>query len=383
MPPFAPSLFAGRLTDRILSAAVWLTTPLGPDDYFGLVDPLLSARHPAGRIVAVRPEGPDAATLVIRPGRGWAGHRAGQYLPVGVELDGVRHWRTYSLTSPPGRPGTPLTITVKADPRGRVSPRLVHHIPPGTVLRLGPAQGDFVLPDPPPHRMLMVSAGSGITPLMGMLRTLIRRHPRQPGRPNVVLLHTAPTPQECLFRAELRDMAARLPWFRFRERHTRTQASRAGAAEEAPPARRLTPADIIGLCPDWRARDTWACGPPGLLAAIEEHWASAGLTTRLHTERFRLTPPCPPGSSTPADHVRFARSGIEAESDPTVPLLVTGEQAGVPMPYGCRRGVCFGCLLPLLHGRVRDLRTGEVHGEPGTPIQSCVNTAASPLALDI
>ncbi|WP_050502481.1 ferredoxin reductase [Streptomyces monomycini] len=383
MSPSTSSLLAGRLTDRILSVAALLATPLAPDDYLGLIDPLLSARHPAGRIVAVRPEGPGAATLVIRPGRGWAGHRAGQYLPVGVELDGVRHWRTYSLTSPPGGPGTALTITVKADPRGRVSPRLVHHIQPGTVLRLGPAQGDFVLPDPPPRRMLMVSAGSGITPLMGMLRTLVRHLPRQPGCLDVVLLHSAPTPQEGLFRVELRDMAARLPWFRFRERHTRTRASHAGPAEAAPPARRLTVADITGLCPDWHARETWACGPPGLLAAIEEHWGSAGLTARLHTERFRLTPPRPPGPGTPGGHVRFARSGIEAESDPAVPLLVTGEQAGVPMPYGCRRGVCFGCLLPLLHGRVRDLRTGEVHGEPGSLVQSCVYTAASPLVLDI
>ncbi|WP_328981195.1 hypothetical protein OG258_02420 [Streptomyces mirabilis] len=78
-----------------------LATPLVPDDYLGLIDPLLSARHPAGRVVAVRPECAGAATLEIRPGSGWAGHRAGQYLPVGVEIDGVRHWRTYSITSPP------------------------------------------------------------------------------------------------------------------------------------------------------------------------------------------------------------------------------------------------------------------------------------------
>ncbi|MFH8344019.1 ferredoxin reductase [Streptomyces sp. NPDC018045] len=383
MPPSTPPPLAGRLTDWFLSTAAWLTTPLAPDDYLGLIDPLLSARHPAGRIIAVRPEGPSAATLVIRPGRGWAGHRAGQYLPVGVALDGVRHWRTYSLTSPPGGPGAALTITVKADREGRVSPRLVHRTRPGTVLRLGPAQGDFVLTDPPPRRMLMVSAGSGITPVMGMLRTLLKRHPRQSGRPDVVLLHSAPTPQEFLFRAELREMAVRLPWFRLHERHTRPRPCPAGPAEEAPSTQRLSPTDITELCPDWRARETWACGPPGLLAALEKHWAAAGLTERLHTERFHLTPSRPPHPDAPGSRVRFARSGIAAESASAVPLLVTGEQAGVPMPYGCRRGICFGCLVPLLDGRVRDLRTGEVHGEPGKPIQSCVNTAASPLTLDI
>lgn len=88
------SAAAGRLVGA-------LATPLAPDDYLGLLDPLLSARHPAGRVVTVRPECTRAATLEIRPGRGWAGHRAGQYLPLGVEIDGVRHWRTYSITSPP------------------------------------------------------------------------------------------------------------------------------------------------------------------------------------------------------------------------------------------------------------------------------------------
>lgn len=91
---------AGRITGALMSP---LVSPLAPDDYLGLIDPLLSARHPAGRVVTVRPECAGAATLEIRPGRGWAGHRAGQYLPVGVEIDGVRHWRTYSITSPPRR----------------------------------------------------------------------------------------------------------------------------------------------------------------------------------------------------------------------------------------------------------------------------------------
>ncbi|MCX4977986.1 hypothetical protein [Streptomyces sp. NBC_00620] len=103
---------AGRLVDA-------LATPLAPYDYLGLIDPLLSARHPAGRVVTVRPGCTGAATLEIRPGHGWAGHRAGQYLPLGVEIDGVRHWRTYSITSPPETPGPTLTITVKEDPGGR------------------------------------------------------------------------------------------------------------------------------------------------------------------------------------------------------------------------------------------------------------------------
>jgi ferredoxin-NADP reductase len=362
---------AGRVAGALVSP---LASPLAPDDYLGLIDPLLSARHPTGRVVAVRPECARAATLEIRPWRGWSAHRAGQYLPVGVEIDGVRQWRTYSIASPPPLAGAPgsrtLTFTVKEEPGGRVSPHLVHRTRPGAVLRLGPAQGEFTLPeDPLPPRMLMVTAGSGITPAVGMLRTLARR--RFPGpAPHVVLLHSAPGPDEFLFRAELAGLAARLPWLSVHARYTRT-------------AGRLVPEHMGVLCPDWYDRETWACGPNGLLDALERHWAAAGAGERLRVERFRPAPVLSPGAGTTGGRVRFDRSGVEADASAGVPLLETGEAAGVSMPYGCRRGICFGCLVPLVHGRVRDLRTGELHGEPGELIQTCVNGAAGPLALDL
>lgn len=389
-PPSPPWGLPGWVGRRLLPALGTLTTPLAPDDYLGLVDPLLSARHPAGKVTAVRPETADSATLVIRPGRGWSGgHRAGQYLPVGVELDGVRHWRTYSLTSAADAPGREVTITVKADPRGTVSPHLVHRTPPGTVLRLGPAQGEFVLPAPgaTPDRILFVTAGSGVTPVMGMLRTLALRRDRP--EVDVVLLHSAPAPDECLFRTELEDMARQLTWLRLHLRYTRTSG-------------RVTCRDIDLLCPDWRSRETWACGPEGLLDVLREHWegerrrgdeqvgGAEGLPVRrLHVERFRLASPTAlpsadplASAAEPGGRVRFARSGIDAASPASVPLLVTGERAGVPMPYGCRRGICFGCLVPLVHGRVRDLRTGEVRDVEGELIQTCVQAAAGPVVLD-
>lgn len=267
--------FTGRPGRRAaLSAVSWLTSPLSPDDYLGLLDPLWSARHPAGRVTGVRSEGAGAATLVIRPGRGWSGHRAGQYLPLGVEIDGVRHWRTYSITSAPDDGAAGITVTVKAHPDGRVSPHLVHRTAPGTVLRLGPAQGEFVLPSPLPERLLFVTAGSGLTPVMGMLRTLARSGS---AAPDTLLLHSAPSPDECLFRAELAALEARLPWLTVRLTHTRTDG-------------RLTADRIAALCPDWRRRDTWVCGPSGLLDAAERQWDAGGVRQRLRVERFHLTP---------------------------------------------------------------------------------------------
>jgi ferredoxin-NADP reductase len=371
MPAPLPRPAAGG--NLLLAGASWLTSPLTVDDYLGLIDPLLCARHPAGRVVAARPETDDATTLLIKPGRGWTGHRAGQYLPIGVRIDGALHWRTYSLTCPPEPTDGLVSITVQAAAGGRVSPRLAHDTPPGTVLRLGPAQGDFCLPDPPPPRILMLTAGSGITPVMGMLRALAES-PRSGSCPDVLLLHSTRTARECLFHDELQAMHRQLPWFRFVPHHTRPDGE---------PSRHLTPAHIGELCPDWRERETWACGPETMLQAVEAHWADAQLTERLHVERFRLTPLLRHDSDTSGGRVRFLRTAVETDAAATVPLLDIGEQAGVVMPYGCRRGLCFGCLTPLVHGRVRDLRTGEIQDEPGRLIQTCVSAAAGPLTLDI
>jgi hypothetical protein len=98
--------------------ATCLTTPLVPDDYLGYVRPLWC---PRGRVEAVVPETADSATLWIRPGLGWGPHRPGQYVRVGVDVDGIRHWRTYSLTSVPGRRDGRIAITVKVVPGGVVS----------------------------------------------------------------------------------------------------------------------------------------------------------------------------------------------------------------------------------------------------------------------
>ncbi|MFI9029990.1 ferredoxin reductase [Streptomyces sp. NPDC053560] len=370
-------MFPDCLARLALGAAGRLTTPLLPDDYLALADPLLSRQWPAGRVEAVRAETAEASTLVIRPGHGWRpARRAGQYVPVGVRIDGVLHWRTYSLTTPPGRPGAPFSITVRALPDGRVSQYLAHRLRPGDVLRLGPAQGTFHLPDPPPRRLLLLTGGIGITPVMAMLRALAGG-----GRPaegtDVLLVHSAPDPDRTVFGPELRAMAERLPWFRLHEHHTRAGAN---------PSGHLTPERLPALCPDWRERATWACGPDALLEAAERFWATEGLAEYLHTERFRPAPPLPPsaaGTAAPGARVHFAASGAERAADTGTPLLHVGEAAGVAMPSGCRMGICFGCVSPLLHGRVRDLRTGEVHGEPGDLIQTCVSAAHGPVTLDL
>jgi ferredoxin-NADP reductase len=317
------------------------TTPFLPQDFATLVNPLWS-RELRARVVSVTPEAAGAATLVLKPGR-WSGHLAGQYVGIGVEIGGVLHWRTYSLTDPER-----VSITVKA--LGLVSSHLAQ-LRAGDVVRLRPAEGEFTWADRGPA--LFLTAGSGITPAMGMLRAFRGQVP------DVTHVHVAPSRTEVIFGPELRALG-----HRFVEWHDDTDGT-------------LTLDRLDDLVPDWRHRETWACGPAGLLAAIENHWATRDLAHKLRVERF--TPPAVGGGS--EGTVTFARSGAAQHSSST--LLDTGESAGVLMPSGCRMGICYGCVIPLLSGQVRDVRTGDVHGEPGDLVQTCISTPAGDCSLDV
>jgi ferredoxin-NADP reductase len=348
------------LRDRVLRLVELATTPLLPSDYLDLVNPLRSGADLRGRIEAVVPETRDAATLVIRPGRGWQGHRPGQYIRIGIDVDGVRQWRAYSLTSDLGRTDGCITVTVKAIPDGKVSNHLVHATKPGTVIQLDQAAGEFCLPEERPGKALFITAGSGITPVMGMLRN-------HPELTDVVLVHSAPTADDVVFGAELRALAAD-GRIRLVEQHTDTDGM-------------LDAAAIADLVPDLRERSTWACGPVGMLEALEAHWEAVGVAERLYTERFRPTVRVTGEGGT----VSFAKTGTTLEADGATPILDAAEEAGVLMPSGCRMGICYGCVLPLREGAVRDLRNGEITTAApgdGVLIQTCVSAAAGACDID-
>lgn len=355
------SPWLARFRTGIAGVAESLATPLVPADYLDLVSPLRAGADLRGRIVAITPETPDAATVTIRPGRGWLGHRPGQYIRIGVDVDGVRNWRAYSLTHGPDQPAGTISITVKAIENGVVSNHLVRRTRPGTLVMLDQATGEFCLPERLPGKVLFVTAGSGITPVMGMLRHHLD------DLEDVVLVHSAPTASDVVFGRHLRAYAAsgRLT---LHERATDEVGM-------------LDLAELDSLVPDWREREAWTCGPTGLLDAAEAHWEAEGLADRHHVERFRPTVIEPGEGGT----VTFTASGKVVEADGATPILDAGEDAGVLLPSGCRMGICFGCVSTLRQGAVRDLRNGEITvAEPGDdlPVQTCVNAAAGPCEID-
>lgn len=131
--------------------------------------------------------------------------------------------------------------------------------------------------------------------------------------------------------------------------------------------------------PDWRERQTWACGPEGVLNQADKVWSSAGASDRLHLERFAVSKTAPAGAG---GTVTFARSGKSVAADAATSLMDAGEGAGVQLPFGCRMGICQSCVVDLVEGHVRDLRTGQRH-EPGTRVQTCVSAASGDCVLDI
>ncbi|MFS3127544.1 ferredoxin reductase [Nocardioides sp. Bht2] len=365
-----------RMRDVVVRAVEAATTPLLPADYLDLFAPLRSGADLRGRIVSVEAETADAATLVIKPGADWAGHIPGQYLRIGVDVDGVRQWRAYSLTHGPRRDGN-ISITVKAVPDGLVSNHLVHRASAGTLVHLEQATGDFVLPEleAQAHKFLFVTAGSGVTPVIGMLRNLfpvtdagVVRFERS-NRLDITVVHVAPSEPDSIFLQNLRELDA------------------AGAVNLI--ARYddvhgiLDVAQLGELVPDLAERTTYACGPGGLLDALEAHHTERGLD--LFTEKFRAAPiVAGEGGS-----VSFGVSGVDLELDGTTTILDAAEEAGMLMPSGCRMGICMGCVLPMKEGAVRDLRNGEITtatpGETdpgGVMIQTCISAPAGACQIE-
>ena len=352
----------GALRARVIKFAERVTTPLVPADYLDVIDPLRSSADLRGRIVAIHPETRDAVTVVIKPGRGWRGHTPGQYVRIGVDVDGVRQWRAYSLTSERPADDT-IAITVKAIPDGKVSNHLVRRATVGTIVQLDQAAGEFTLGAQPPAEDPVPHRGQ-------------RRHPgdgdaAQPDRPRAPTWssctpHPPPTTSSSAANSACWPARAESGWWR---------------STPTPTACSTSP-QLDDLVDDLADRQTWACGPAGMLDALESRWAADGIADRLHTERFRPTVITAGDGGT----VTFTKTGTVVDADGAQTLLDAGEAAGVLMPSGCRMGICFGCVAPLRQGAVRDLRTGDVTtAAPGdnVQIQTCVSAAAGSCDIEL
>jgi stearoyl-CoA 9-desaturase NADPH oxidoreductase len=364
--PLAPLRSPAR---RLLRSGLLetLAAPHGVDRYLELLDPTQSLRDPPAELIAVRRQTVDSVTMTLRPSNGWRGFRAGQFIRLTIEIAGVLETRCYSLACGEQAEGQ-VEVTVKAHPAGKVSRYLNEHARPGMVVGMSDADGDFVLPRKRPERLLLVSSGSGITPVMSMLRTLCG----EGHGGTVTFLHYARTGEDVIYRRELAAIAARHPNVRIALVHTREGADGCLAGH-------ISREHLRCVAADHRRARTYVCGAPGLIAWVRDTWAEDGVEQLLHVESF-LPPSFTVGNAGAEGSVDFARSGARVPSD-GAPLLDQAERAGLFPQFGCRMGICRICTCRKTAGSVRNVLSGEVSGAEEEDIQICVSVPVGDVEL--
>jgi stearoyl-CoA 9-desaturase NADPH oxidoreductase len=367
----APASTSRRLERRILGSGILdlLAGPPGVDGYLEQVRPTWVVGACRAEVVGAQRSTPESVTLTIRANRAWEGFEAGQFIQLGVEIDGAWRERCYSPASVAGL-GRELELTVTRHADGLVSNFLFANARPGMILGLRQAAGDFRLPDRRPDRILLISAGSGITPVMSILRTLCAERHRGP----ITFLHYAPDPERAIYRDELERLAATHPNLRLVRSYTR--APGAGEADG-----HFSPTQLAAVEPRHAAAEAFACGPPGLLDAVGEAWREAGLCARLHTESF-VPPSLAEPSGAAEGAVEFEGSGVQVTNS-GASLLEQAEQAGLSPQFGCRMGICHTCSCRKTAGRVKNLSTGEISSSDDEEIQICVSAPLGDVVVDL
>jgi ferredoxin-NADP reductase len=339
-----------------------LTSPHGVDRYLELVNPMWVVNDVRARIVAIKREtkaGEPVATVTLEPSAAWRGHEAGQYVQVGVEADGARRTRAFSVSSPESKPGDLITLTMRANPDGVVSRHLVNEAKVGDVINLSQAEGMFTLPNPLPTRLLLISGGSGITPVMSILRTLLRRGYGG----TVTFLHYAQSPDHQIYAEELADLPPNV--------HVHLVYPEAGTGAF------YSTDELARIVPEYAEVDTWACGPAGLIELVQGTFAD---NPRLRVEYFK-TSTLRPVDGAEGETV-FARSDKKSDNDGTT-LLEQAEALGLRPEYGCRMGICFSCTSVKKEGVVRNVITGVESAQPDEEIQICVSAPLGDCVVDL
>jgi ferredoxin-NADP reductase len=351
-------MFTQNLTKRVLGSDLvnLLTGPHGVDRYTELLAPTWTRGECRAEVVDVRRTTPRSVTLVLAPNDAFTGSgavRAGQYVNLTVEIDGRRHTRCYSPANAEG--SAHLELTIGRHDGGLVSTFLYERARRGMVVGLAGVGGDFVMPAQRPRRILFVSGGSGITPVMAMLRTLVDEE--HPG--DIAFVHYARNAGEACYRDELAEMAG------VRVLHGYTRSAD-GDLEG-----RFGPEHLAAAMPSPDA--VFVCGPAALIEAVREHCEN------VYSESF-----VPPTLELPAEpsggRVSFADSGIEVVDDGRS-LLEQAESAGLTPDSGCRMGICHTCTRRKTCGVVRNLTTGAVSTAPDEDVQICVSVPVGDVGI--
>jgi ferredoxin-NADP reductase len=367
------------ITERILGSRTLaaLTSPHGVDRYLELVNPMWAATEVRARVTDITRETSGehpVATVTLQPTSTWRGHRAGQYVQVGVEINGARRTtRCFSISSAESGPGEQFSITVRAHEevkpgQQRVSKFLVREAQPGQIVHLSQAEGEFTLTESPAtptnNRLLMISGGSGITPVMSQIRTLLRDGYDGKANRKVTFLHYARSEEDLIFAEELRRI-------QFEDNHVDVHLKFGDDVFSAE--------SLARLVPEFRDTDTWACGPAPMMELIHAAYAES---PRLRSEFFKISTAVGAATGSVEGQMSFTRSGKSA-TNTGESILEQAEAQGLTPEFGCRMGICFSCVSRKTEGTVRNVLTGEESSLPDEDIRICVSAPAGDCAVDL
>jgi ferredoxin-NADP reductase len=357
---------ATLLRRRTLAFLRFLAFPRSPDEYLQALHPDWALERVVARVQDVRREARDTTSLYLQPSRNWRTHRAGQHVLLTVELCGVQYTRCFSLSAAQ-RGRAPLRITLKAYGEGLVSRWARDEARPGDRVVLSQAQGEFVLPEPIPDRLLFLSGGSGMTPLLAMAQALVDGGYRGSLR----WLHSERNEVPLL--DEMRAACAALD--------TKLDVHRTGGCSPSAP---LTGADLAARVPDYRERHLFVCGPPGLADTATRLYAEADRAQLVHHEDFG-TPRARAllAAANDAPSVLLGRSRRRIRAQPGLSFLELAELAGVHPPHGCRRGICQTCKCIKRFGTVRNVLTGAESSVRDEEIRLCIHGPITDVELDL
>ena len=346
-----------------------LTSPYTIDHYLEHIHPLLTVDEVRARVVKVVHETGDASTVVLRPNGAWNGFVPGQHVQFGIEVDGKRRVRVFSVSSSQANPDGTFSVSVKAHPDGYVSQFLHQELTPRTIVHLSQAEGEFVLPSEVPDRLLLLSGGSGITPVMSMIRTL--RDRKHTG--DVLFLHYARSRDDEMFTDELDRLVDELPNARIVRIYTREPEADAALAG------RFHVDHLKHLGVDAGDTLTYVCGPAGLIASVRDTYDELGAAEQLRAEYFKV-PTVDLNAADATGTLTFDASGTTADNSGST-ILEQAEAAGLQPAFGCRMGVCNTCAIKKLHGAARHVVSGEISADTDQTLKICVHVPVGDVSV--
>ncbi|MCG7198643.1 FAD-binding oxidoreductase [Marinobacter pelagius] len=354
----------GRQLSNHENPTTWL------DPLIARINPMWVQAYTPARVEQVVQETADTRTFVLRPARRWGGFRAGQHVNICTEIDGIRRNRTFSLSSSPLLWETQglVTLTIKRLPGGLVTNWLHDHVEPGTVIGLGEAFGEFLIPDPA-QPVLFIAGGSGITPILSQLETMAAQDYRAP----VTLLYFVRSDRDVIAGEKLRALASRYPALTLEIIHS----------DDGDVPRILNGEDLDKV-PGLRGRQVYLCGPGGLMDLAGDLLHQRGVSEdRIHSTFFAPPAPAQLQDTEVGGQVTFARSDVRVGSEGDANLLEIAEAAGLTPQYGCRMGICHQCSCRKTSGTVINRLTGEVSGPGEENVQLCISVPRGPVSIDV